>query len=53
MVLPAASFSCSAVPVHSKLKPRGKVAADTRSIAASASPDEKPGAGPPLIVTLR
>lgn len=40
------------VPVHSNVQPCGSVLAETSDIAASAIPDETPGAGPPLIVVI-
>jgi len=41
-----ASFSCSAISVHSKPKPAGSRAAAMPSMAAMPWPDEKPRASP-------
>src|SRR5690606_27223553 len=47
---PAATRSSKDNPVHSKPKPSGSAAASA-SIASSASPVERPGAGDPAIVS--
>ena len=42
--------SWKVMPVHSNPKSLGSAVAAARSIAATACPEEKPGAAPPLIV---